>query len=79
MERDLQKILETLKRHEADNTFLNDICVMLLTNQIDQLRTTKKTIKATIEDIKHIQEDLKSIKDFVVVLSERVIAMEKKL
>mgnify|MGYP003140342172 FL=1 len=78
MERDLQKILETLKRHEADNAFLNDICVMLLTNQIDQLRTTKKTIKATIEDIKHIQKDLKTIKDFVVVLSEKVIAMENK-
>ena len=83
MERDLQKVLETLKSHEADNAFLNDICVMLLTNQIDQLRTTKKAIINTQENIKEerivTQEQIQIIRDFVADLAERLIVLERKL
>ena len=82
MERDLQKVLETLKSHEADNAFLNDICVMLLTNQIDQLRTTKKAIVDIQENIKEeriiTQDQIQIIKDFVVEIAERLTFLENK-
>ena len=42
MERDMQKIIETLQKHEADTDLLNDVMVMLLNNQIEVAKSTKK-------------------------------------
>ena len=42
MERDLKKIIETLQKHEADNVLLNDVLLMLLNNQINSTKATKK-------------------------------------
>ena len=44
MERDIKNIIETLQKHEADADLLNDVMVMLLTNQIETTRSTKKSI-----------------------------------
>ena len=49
MERDLQKVLETLKSHEADNELLNDVLLMILTNQIESLRSTKNAVSSLKE------------------------------
>ena len=83
MERDLQKVLETLKSHEADNDLLNDVLLMLLTNQIESLRSTKNAVKLLKDNITEertiTQNQIETIKDFVADLAERLIVLEKKL
>ena len=83
MERDLQKVLETLKSHEADNELLNDVLLMILTNQIESLRSTKNAVismKENItEEIAITQSQIETIRDFVADLAERLIVLEKKL
>ena len=83
MERDLQKVLETLKSHEADNELLNDVLLMILTNQIESLRTTKNAVSSLKENITEeraiTQNQIEIIRDFVADLAERLIVLEKKL
>ena len=83
MERDLKKVLETLKSHEADNELLNDVLLMILTNQIESLRSTKNAVKSIkdniIEERAITQSQIETIKDFVADLAERLIVLEKKL
>ena len=83
MERDLQKVLETLKSHEADNELLNDVLLMILTNQIESLRTTKNAVSSLKENISEeraiTQSQIETIRDFVADLAERLIVLEKKL
>ena len=83
MERDLKKVLETLKSHEADNELLNDVLLMILTNQIESLRSTKNAVKSIkdniIEERTITQSQIETIKDFVADLAERLIVLEKKL
>jgi len=83
MERDLQKVLETLKSHEADNELLNDVLLMILTNQIESLRTTKNAVSSLKENISEeraiTQNQIEIIRDFVADLAERLIVLEKKL
>ena len=82
MERDLQKVLETLKSHEADNELLNDVLLMILTNQIESLRTTKNAVSSLKENISEeraiTQSQIETIRDFVADLAERLIVLEKK-
>ena len=82
MERDLKKVLETLKSHEADNELLNDVLLMILTNQIESLRSTKNAVKSIkdniIEERTITQSQIETIKDFVADLAERLIVLEKK-
>tara|TARA_R100000654_G_C2652741_1_gene123458 strand:- start:10 stop:261 length:252 start_codon:yes stop_codon:yes gene_type:complete len=83
MERDLKKVLETLKSHEADNELLNDVLLMILTNQIESLRTTKNAVSSLKDNITEeraiTQNQIEIIKDFVADLAERLIVLEKKL
>mgnify|MGYP003114626168 FL=1 len=83
MERDLKKVLETLKSHEADNELLNDVLLMILTNQIESLRSTKNAVKSIkdniIEERTITQNQIETIRDFVADLAERLIVLEKKL
>ena len=83
MERDLQKVLETLKSHEADNELLNDVLLMILTNQIESLRSTKNAVSPLKENISEertiTQNQIEIIRDFVADLAERLIVLEKKL
>jgi len=83
MERDLQKVLETLKSHEADNELLNDVLLMILTNQIESLRSTKNAVSSLKENISEeraiTQSQIETIRDFVADLAERLIVLEKKL
>ena len=52
MERDLKKIIETLQKHEADNVLLNDVLLMLLNNQINSTKATKKALLQITENVK---------------------------
>ena len=83
MERDLQKVLETLKSHEADNELLNDVLLMILTNQIESLRSTKNAVSSLKENISEertiTQNQIEIIRDFIADLAERLIVLEKKL
>ena len=83
MERDLKKVLETLKSHEADNELLNDVLLMILTNQIESLRSTKNAVSSLKDNITEeraiTQNQIEIIKDFVADLAERLIVLEKKL
>ena len=83
MERDLQKVLETLKSHEADNELLNDVLLMILTNQIESLRSTKNAVSSLKDNITEertiTQNQIEIIKNFVADLAERLIVLEKKL
>ena len=83
MERDMKKVIETLQKHEADTDLLNDVMVMLLTNQIETARSTKKallTAREIIEDNdKTTQKQIDTIKDFVVKLAEKITKLEGKL
>jgi len=83
MERDLQKVLETLKSHEADNELLNDVLLMILTNQIESLRSTKNAVSSLKENISEeraiTQNQIEIIRNFVADLAERLIVLEKKL
>ena len=82
MERDLKKVLETLKSHEADNELLNDVLLMILTNQIESLRSTKNAVSSLKDNITEertiTQNQIEIIKDFVADLAERLIVLEKK-
>ena len=83
MERDLKKVLETLKSHEADNELLNDVLLMILTNQIESLRSTKNAVSSLKDNITEertiTQNQIIIIRDFVADLAERLIVLEKKL
>ena len=83
MERDMQKIIETLQKHEADTDLLNDVMVMLLNNQIETARSTKKallTSREIIEDNdKTLQKQIDIIRDYVVMLAEKITKLEGKL
>ena len=83
MERDLKKVLETLKSHEADNELLNDVLFMILTNQIESLRSTKNAVSSLKDNITEertiTQSQIETIRDFVADLAERLIVLEKKL
>ena len=83
MERDLQKVLETLKSHEADNELLNDVLLMILTNQIESLRSTKNAVSSLKDNITEertiTQNQIEIIRDFIADLAERLIVLEKKL
>ena len=83
MERDLQKVLETLKSHEADNELLNDVLLMILTNQIESLRSTKNAVSSLKDNITEertiTQNQIEIIRDFVADLAERLIVLEEKL
>tara|TARA_R100000664_G_C2690422_1_gene94771 strand:- start:105 stop:356 length:252 start_codon:yes stop_codon:yes gene_type:complete len=82
MERDLQKVLETLKSHEADNELLNDVLLMILTNQIESIKSTKNAVISLKENITEeraiTQNQIEIIRDFVADLAERLIVLEKK-
>ena len=82
MERDMQKVIETLQQHEADTDLLNDVMVMLLTNQIETARSTKKALLTTREIIedndKTTQKQIDIIRDFVVKLAEKITKLEAK-
>ena len=83
MERDKQKIIETLQKHEADTDLLNDVMVMLLNNQIETARSTKKallTSREIIEDNdKTLQKQIDIIRDYVVMLAEKITKLEGKI
>ena len=83
MERDIKNIIETLQKHEADTDLLNDVMVMLLNNQIETARNTKKALligKETIENnFETTQKQIDLIRDFVVKLGEKITKLEGKL
>ena len=83
MERDMQKVIETLQQHEADTDLLSDVMVMILTNQIETAKSTKKALLVSSELIKNndetIQQQINIIKDFVVKLAEKITNLEAKL
>tara|TARA_R100001463_G_scaffold47456_2_gene96356 strand:+ start:1111 stop:1362 length:252 start_codon:yes stop_codon:yes gene_type:complete len=83
MERDLQKVLETLKSHEADNELLNDVLLMILMNQIESIKSTKNAVISLKDNITEeraiTQSQIETIRDFVADLAERLIVLEKKL
>ncbi len=83
MERDTQKIIETLQKHEADTDLLNDVMVMLLNNQIETAKSTKKALLTAREHIEHndetTQKQIDIIRDFVVILAEKITKLEGKL
>ena len=83
MERDLQKVLETLKSHEADNALINDVLVMILNNQIQSAKTTKNCLLEMKENIEaertNKNKAIEIIKDFVVDIAERLVVLERKL
>ncbi len=83
MERDMQKVIETLQQHEADTDLLSDVMVMILTNQIEATKSTKKALLVSRELIENndetIQKQINIIKDFVVKLAEKITKLEDKL
>lgn len=83
MERDIKNIIETLQKHEADADLLNDVMVMLLTNQIETTRSTKKALLSAKENIENnfetTQKQIDIIRDFVVQLAEKITKLEAKL
>ena len=83
MERDIKNIIETLQKHEADTDFLNDVMVMLLNNQIEVAKNTKKALLVSRELIENndetIQQQIDLIKTFVVKLAEKITQLEAKL
>jgi len=83
MERDMQKIIETLQKHEADTDLLNDVMVMLLNNQIEVAKSTKKALLTAREHIENndetTQQQIDIIRDFVVMLAEKITKLEGKL
>lgn len=83
MERDIKNIIETLQKHEADADLLNDVMVMLLTNQIETARSTKKALLSAKENIENnfetTQKQIDIIRDFVVQLAEKITKLEGKL
>ena len=83
MERDIKNIIETLQKHEADTDLLNDVMVMLLTNQIETARSTKKALLSAKENIENnfetTQKQIDIIRDFVVKLAEKITKLEGKL
>jgi len=83
MERDMQKIIETLQKHEADTDLLNDVMVMLLNNQIEVAKSTKKALLTAREHIENndetTQQQIDIIRDFVVMLAEKITTLEAKL
>ena len=83
MERDMKKIIETLQKHEADTDLLNDVMVMLLNNQIEVAKSTKKALLTAREHIENndetTQQQIDIIRDFVVTLAERITKLEGKL
>ena len=83
MERDIKNIIETLQKHEADTDLLNDVMFMLLNNQIETARSTKKallTSREIIEDNdKTLQKQIDIIRDYVVMLAEKITKLEGKI
>jgi len=83
MERDMKKVIETLQKHEADTDLLNDVMVMLLNNQIETAKSTKKALLVARELIENndetTQQQIDLIKDFVVKLAEKITTLEGKL
>jgi len=83
MERDMQKVIETLQQHEADTDLLSDVMVMILTNQIEAAKSTKKALLVARELIENndetTQQQIDLIKDFVVKLAEKITQLEAKL
>jgi len=83
MERDMKKVIETLQKHEADTDLLNDVMVMLLNNQIETAKSTKKALLVARELIENndetTQRQIDLIKDFVVKLAEKITKLEAKL
>ena len=83
MERDMKKVIETLQKHEADTDLLNDVMVMLLNNQIETAKSTKKALLVARELIENndetTQQQIDLIKDFVVKLAEKITNLEAKL
>ena len=83
MERDIKNIIETLQKHEADTDLLNDVMVMLLNNQIETARSTKKALLSAKENIENnfetTQKQIDIIRDFVVQLAEKITKLEAKL
>ena len=79
----MQKIIETLQKHEADTDLLNDVMVMLLNNQIETARSTKKALLSAKENIENnsetTQKQIDIIRDFVVKLAEKITKLEAKL
>jgi len=83
MERDMQKIIETLQKHEADSDLLNDVMVMLLNNQIETAKSTKRALLTARQLIENndetTQQQIYIIRDFVVMLAEKITQLEGKL
>ena len=83
MERDMQKVIETLQQHEADTDLLSDVMVMILNNQKEIAKSTKKTLLVSRELIENndetIQQQINLIKDFVIKLAEKITQLEAKL
>lgn len=83
MERDMQKVIETLQQHEADTDLLSDVMVMILTNQIEAAKSTKKALLVSRELIENndetTQQQIDLIKNFVVKLAEKITQLEAKL
>lgn len=83
MERDIKNIIETLQKHEADTDLLNDVMVMLLNNQIETARSTKKALLNAKENIENnfetTQQQIDIIRDYVVKLAEKITQLEAKL
>ena len=83
MERDMQKVIETLQQHEADTDLLSDVMVMILNNQKEIAKSTKKTLLVSRELIENneetTQQQINLIKDFVVKLAEKITNLEDKL
>ena len=83
MERDMKKVIETLQKHEADTDLLNDVMVMLLNNQIETAKNTKKALLVAREHIENndetTQQQIDIIRDFVVMLAEKITKLEAKL
>jgi len=83
MERDMQKVIETLQQHEADTDLLSDVMVMILNNQIETAKSTKKALLVARELIENndetTQQQIDLIKDFVVKLAEKITNLEAKL
>ena len=83
MERDIKNIIETLQKHEADTDLLNDVMVMLLNNQIEVAKSTKKALLTAREHIENndetTQQQIDIIRDFVVILAEKITKLEAKL
>ena len=79
----MQKIIETLQKHEADSDLLNDVMVMLLNNQIETAKSTKRALLTARQLIENndetTQQQIDIIRDFVVMLAEKITQLEGKL